>query len=331
MKIYSFADWNVPCTYTTLAWGVQGLKNYLNADVHIYSYNELINRTINIDTDNNVLLIFEIGNPQHAGLNTYHLRQWFPNAKLIALCGDTQYYQFNNLNPQIDPNGIDLHLEITLSGVEWLKSKGAIADWWHWSISEQLIELATNYKKISNKTSDFVANKKQFDFIGVFHPNTINNTEGWRHHAIKHIIANNLSFTNGGGDGHYDNDLYRLFEHYICSWFTFGTTSHNHPLITKNQSAKFFRDELGPILDSLLIYNNCELISKIYGADLLPLYDYDNYQSIIELYHKYKDTDDYYRLLNLQKEWVVEHSFEKELLIKLLEHKIIKKEDIKCM
>jgi hypothetical protein len=329
MKIYSIVDWEVPCTFATMGWGVEGLSNYLNCEIKIYSYDELKQRKIDIDTSNDAMLVFEIGNPQHAGLNTQHLRQWFPNGKLIALCGDTQYYQFNNLQPQIDPNGIDLHLELTLSGVEWLQSKGAKVDWWKWGISEKLIDFAVNYKHALLKTREFCKENKTIDFIGVYHPCTLQNQEGWRYNAVTFLQKNGYTFTNGGGDGHYDKDFYRLFNHYISSWFTLGTTSHNRPEITRNQSAKFFRDELGPMLDSLLIYNECELTKRTFGSDIVPYYDYDNNQTIIDLYKKLFETEKYYELLDKQKSWVIENSFERLLIRKLVEHKIIVKDELK--
>jgi hypothetical protein len=314
-----------------MGWGIDGLVNYLNAEVKLYNYDELKQRRIEVDSSNEALLVFEIGNPQHAGLNTEHLRYWFPNAKIVALCGDTQYYQFNNLQPQMNPNGIDLHLELTISGVEWLKSKGAVVDWWKWGISEKLIMGAIGYKHAMLKTMEFCPEQKNIDFIGVFHPGTVTNVGSWRYNAVNFLKENGYTFTTGGGDGHYDKDFYRLFNHYISSWFTLGTTSHNRPEITRNQSAKFFRDELGPILDSLLIYNDCELIRKTFGDYIVPFYDYDNNQTIVDLYKRLKETEEYQQLIKKQKEWVFDNSFERLLIRKLMEHKILQVKDLKVL
>lgn len=325
MKFITFVDWDTSCMYTTLGWGIQGLKKYLNTEIQTYRYKDLLNKKIKVDKSDDIILVFEIGNPQHAGVETYQLKECFPNAKLVALCADTQYYQFNNLEPQMNPDGIDLHLEISLSGVDWLKSKGAKADWWHWGISEKLIEMAEDYK---NNIAD---NNKEFDFIGVYHPNSINNQDGWRYSAIKYIQDNGYTFTRGGssGDAHKDHDLLRLFSHFNKSRFSLGTTSHNRPEITRQQSAKFFRDELGPLLGCLLIYNDCELVRKIYEDGLVPFYDYDDNKTILDVYNQYINTDKYNELLTKQVAWVKEHSFERELVLKLLEHNIISVNSIK--
>ena len=332
MKIITFVDWGISCTYTTLGWGIQGLPKYLNCETKLYDYNtELKTFRIDSDSSNDIIVVFEIGNPQHAGLNTEHLRYWFPNAKLVALCCDTQYYQYNNLNPQMNPAGIDLHLELTISGCEWLKSKGAPnVDWWLWSISDKLIDFAYQFKKKYNNGIGFHKDKKTTDFIGVYHPGTISNKDGWRYKAIKHLESNNLTFTQGGGCGHEDTGLERLFEHYIKSWFTLGTTSHNRPELTEKQGSKFFRDELGPILDSLLIYDGCENTRRKYGDASVPFYDYYNNESIIDIYKKLHDKPEYYELLNKQKTWVLNNSFEQRLIKTLLKHKFISDKDLKC-
>lgn len=331
MKIITFVDWNSTCIYTTLGWGIEGLPKYLNCETKLYDYqNELQTRRIDSDSSSDVIVIFEIGNPQHAGLDTHDLRQWFPNAKIVPLCADTQYYQYNNLKPQLNPDGIDLHLELTISGCEWLKSKGANVDWWLWSISEKLINQAYQFKNNYNGGKGFYKDKKCIDFIGVYHPGSISNKDSWRYKAIQYIESNYLTFTQGGGNGHHDKDLERLFEHYIKSWFTLGTTSHNRPELCDKQGSKFFRDELGPILDSLLIYDGCENTKRKYGDASVPFYDYYNNESIISLYKELYDTPKYYELLNKQKTWVLNNSFEQRLIKALLKHKFISDKDLKC-
>jgi hypothetical protein len=324
-KIVSFVDWSTTCVATTMGWGVEGLKNYLNCELQVYSYDDLKSRNITPDNDN-LLLIFEIGNPQHAGLTSQDLRKWFPNSKLVALCSDTIYYQRNNLEPQLDPKDIDLHLEIMPQSVEWLQDKGGKADWFHWSISEHLICLATFFRQHQHGLY-FKPEIKNIDFIGVYGPWTIENPECWRHDAVKYIKDMNCTFTQGGGNGHKDTDLYRLFDHYLSSWFTLGTSSHNRPELTREGCCKFFRDELGPLCNSLLIYDEHPNIKKIYG-DIVPYYDYDDFSSIIHLHNELINTEYYEELLKKQKDWISEHSFEKNIVTKLIENKIISVEDL---
>ena len=338
MKIYTFLDFNTSCIAGTMG-GISNLNYYIpTAEVTTYHYDALKNRTFDGDSGNDVLFIFEIGNPQHSNWTTKQLREKFPNAKFVALCSDTIYYQLNGLPFQMDPDGIDLHLEVMPQSVEWLNSKGIRAEFFRWGISDDLINKAlafasnTFFKDFADKLHDGhsknLSYKKDIDFIGVYHPGTISNPQCWRHHAVKHIENNGYIFTQGGGNGHQDDNIERLLSHYTRSKFTLGTSSHNRPELTRLGCMKFFRDELGPLLNSLLIYDkhpNVELRYN-YGKEVVPLYDYDNFESILDLHKKLWNSVEYDRLLFKQKIFVMRHSFERELLRCLVKHNIIDKE-----
>ncbi len=338
MKIYTFVDWSTACVYTTMGWGVQGLTEYIpSAEVVAYSLEQLSDRDFDGDSDSDTILIFEIGNPQHTGWSTKKLRSRFPNAKFVALCSDTVYYQMNGLSLQMDPDGIDLHLEVMPQSVEWLQNKGIAAEFFRWGISDKLINKAVAYANdtffqdyvegIHNAKSTHLSYKKNIDFIGVYHPGTISNPQCWRHHAVKYLEENGYSFTQGGGNGHQDNSLERLFSYYTRSKFTLGTTSHNRPELTRLGCMKFFRDELGPLFHSVLIYDNHPNVKLRYNYvdQIVPTYDYDSFYSITciarEMSEEYRQI-----YLDKQQKYVFDHCFEKELLRNLVKHNILKKE-----
>lgn len=328
MHIATFIDGNTPFVYSTLGWGVQGMSKYLhNCTIDTWSYDDLKQKTpiTGYDNNDNVdFVIFEIGNPQHAGWTTQELKNTFPNAKLIALCSDTCYYLANNLGPQMDPTGIDLHLELMPNCFQWLKDNGApLVDRWFWTISDRLLSMANTYYI---KCSPVLY--KIYDFIGVYHPGSLSNPDCWRYKAVKRLEQVGKTFTNGGGNGHEDNNWNRLFEHYCRSKFTLGTTSHNRPELTTMGCVKGFRDSLGPILGSLLIYDEHPNISSMYH-NTVPFYNYNDFDSIVELIKHIMSCDYLYNnLLLKQINWNIYNTIDKQLVRISLKYDWITQKDI---
>lgn len=324
MKIYSVTDYDTTFVYTTLGWGVEGLSKYLkDCTVKVYPYTDLKEKKILADYGNDVFFIFEIGNPQHSNISTSQLREWYPNAKFITFCSDTIYYQTNGLKWQMDPGGIDLHLEIMPQSLDRFLSNGIDAELWIWTGSERLYKQAYQYYKSHEMN-------KKYDFIGVYGKHSIENPLCWRHHAVKHIIEKEMTFTNGGGTGYKDDDLDRLFQHYMDSWVTLGTTSHNRPELTRLGCMKGFRDWLGPVLGNVLIYDNHPNVSTFNKDNLVPTYEYDDYNSMTELV-KYlkKDKNIYANYMLRQNDWAWDNTIEQQLLNIMLKKFWITKKDIK--
>ncbi len=310
MKIYGIFDYSLMFIGSTLGWAVENLDKYIkNCEVKVYPYEDLKTRRIELDYDQDIIFLFEIGNPQHCRVSTQDLRKVYPHAKFVCFCSDTMYYQVNNLPRQMDPNGIDLHLELVPQCIDKFKEDGIDAELWMWTGSDRLFELATQYK------SENWYNK-QYDFIGVYGPWTIDNKECWRHNAVEYIKNQGYTFTQGGGNGWGDIDLGRLFQAYMDSYITLGTTSHNRPELTKLGTQKGFRDWLGPILGNLLIYDNHPNIMNIFNKDenIVPTYDYDNFQTILNCYDRNVDEEIYSTLVEKQKLFAINNTIDKQLV-----------------
>jgi hypothetical protein len=321
MKIYTIID-RTPFVWWTTGLATMNLGTYINADV-VPIYKEDLNDSLAIYEDAD-LLIFEIGNVQHAGWTAERLKRNFPNAKLVAFCSDTIYYQINGLQPQLEPGLIDLHLEIMPQSIDWLKERGAkLVERWSWTTSDWICEQAKEYLEKEPQPT------KQYDFIGVYHPGTISNPECWRHHAVKHIQNAGYSFTQGGGTGHEDGDLNRLFAHYRQSWCTLGTSSHNRPELTRLGCCKGFRDVLGPLLGCPLVYDDHPNILSSFTC-ILPTYKYDNLESIISVYNELRNNEQLFeRVLTDQIEWTYANTIEKQLVRTLLTNSFIGKEHLR--
>jgi hypothetical protein len=222
----------------------------------------------------------------------------------------------------MDPGGIDLHLEIMPQSLERFRDHKIEAELWMWTGSERLCEMAYNFYKTHK-------HHNLYDFIGVYGPSSINNPNCWRHHAVLHIESKGMKFTNGGGDGHGDKDFDRLFQHYMDSKFTLGTTSHNRPELTRLGCMKGFRDWLGPLLGNVLIYDN-HPNTEIFNKDkIVPTYDYDNLDSMTDLANTLKeDKPKYTNYMLKQIDWAWENTIETQLLTIMLKRGWLKNSDL---
>ncbi len=331
LKIISFVDWDIGFVFSTLGWSIEGLKNYLNCEVKLYSYNELRQRTFDSDTDN-LVLIFEAGMPGHSNWTIKQLREKYINCKIVALASDTCYYMANNLEGQLDYSDIDLTLELMPNCFDWLKNKGANVDLWKWTISERLYNYAQSFKSVYNRSRyNLNYEIKEHDFIGVYNPGSIENPECWRHHAVKYIKDNKMTFTQGAENtGHSDTNFERLFENYLKSKFCLGTTSHNRAELTKLGCMKGFRDWIAPVLDCLLIYDDHPNIMSVFNQDnIIPTYKYDDLTTLSKVYEEYWLNEKYFDLLGRQKEWTINNTIERQLVELMLKHKILKLEDFR--
>lgn len=321
MKIYTVTDFDVPFEVVSVNYGIEGLSKYIkDCAVHTISFSDMKLRKINRDESNDVLFIFEIGYPQHAGLTAKDLRKWFPNAKFITLCCDTMYYIKNNLPLQLpdQKEEIELTLELNSNCRFWFDEKGIKNDLWMWTISDKLID------ELMVLAGPLDFSIKDNDFIGVYHPCSISNVGSYRNNMIKYIKDNGYTFSQGGGTGHNDGNLEKIYRKYISSWFTLGTTSHNRPELTKEGTMKGFRDWIGPILNSLLIYDNHPNVKELFPLHIIPNYEYGDFEKILKLAKILKEEKKLYlTILKSQKQWAKDNTIDKQLYRLLVKHNIV--------
>jgi hypothetical protein len=285
--------------------GIEGLSKYVDCNIIIYDQEDIAQGKMSPD-DDEVIIIFEAGCFQHAGISLQKLKEYFPNSKIIPLSADGNIHLFLRGQHQLDYRFVDLWLDLDPRCVKIYRELGINADQWMWTISDWFIDYIKQFA--------YTLETKTYDFIGVYHIASMD--AGYRAELIKYIENCNLCFTNGGGNGHDDNDIDRLLNHYFHSHITLGTTSHNIPNF---RTPKGFRDWIGPFTGAPLIYDDHPVIMDCY-QDVVPYYRYDDFRSIIELYNKYKGDQD---LLQKQQYWAINNTIDKQLYRMLQKYEII--------
>lgn len=303
MKIVGTTNKAISCIWTTIGKGIERFGNKLGLETVIYDREDFLNHRI-VGTDEQTVFIFEAGTPQHAGYSMARIKQLFPNSILIALSSDAIIYKNVLQHEQLDYKYIDILMDVEDEAMNYYSNKyRIIGEKWLWTTSEWLIEAAENF--ISPPLP------KLYDFIcvAIF-------SGPFRRMLRDYLIHHGLSITNGGGCGHEDNDLRRLFTHYKQSRWTLGTTSHNNPQI---RGMKGFRDWIGPFLGAPLIYDNYFQVMGAYGS-VVPYYDYTDFSSIKSLINMSENKRE--ELCTKQRMWARLNTIEEQL------YKVCKKHGI---
>ncbi len=322
MKIISVTDYTVTCEHLTVGAAIKNLSTYyVDCETRVDSYADWRAGRILGDSSHDLTLILEVGYPQHARMSTKDVKRLFPNAKLVTMACDTLWYLAENIEFQWDsPHDYDLCLESMSETYEYYKKKIDVpVDIWRWTTSDTLLETCRRY--VQDDAPVFAP--KDYDFIGVYHPCSIEKPGSYRQGMFKYIRDQGWTFTQGGGSGHNDNDNFRnLLKQYAKSWFTLGTTSHNDP---RMYGMKGFRDWIGPELGAVLVYDDYKDVIEYFGGkNLLPLYKYGDFAGLLELCDNLKkNRDEYAYYLETQRKWAWRHTIEKQLVKLLDKHKII--------
>lgn len=314
MKIIGTTKLNTPCIWTCIGKGIEGLSKYINADVKIYDETEIRSRQIE-PCDDKVIFIFEAGIPIHANFPLHIAKQYFPNSIFIPLATDTIFYRYRNEH-QMDLRLVDLYLESHKEVVDEYLSLGIKSDFWDWNISDWFIDYIEKNK---------IKTDKIYDFIGVYHPGTIQNGK-YRGNMIEYLQNHGYTFTNGGGNGHDDNDIDRLIKYYCQSKIVLGTSSHN--ISNTAQYRKGFRDFIGPFCDIPIIYDNYHEAIRDWGP-IMPYYKFGDFREIVTLtdsllsFHKI-----YNHFVYKQQNYARNNSIDKQLYRLLLKYNFINKCDL---
>ena len=324
-KIYTVTDFTVPFGVVSINYAIENLVNYIpNCTVKTYNLREeFIPHKIDIDVDNDVIFLCEVGYCIDAGLTTSDIFKYYPNGKIVILGCDTQYFMFQEKHFQWhNPHEVDLTLDLMPQCVDVFKEHNITADLWMWTVSDSLLQLLKlNYGNIVDY------DRKKYNFIGVYGPWTISNKDCYRHHMVNYITDNGLTFTRGNGNGFNDKDLGNLYCQYLNSWLTLGTTSHNNPFLTRMGGMKGFRDWIGPLLHCPVIYDSHENIQKLFCPNnKIPLYNYDKFDEIVKLGRYYSDINnrkEYEELIAIQTRWSFNNTIDKQLYRLLTQYNII--------
>ena len=312
MKIIGITKKNTPCMWTCIGKGIEGLGKYVDIPVIMYDQEDI--KQLQPDNDE-IILIFQAGNFRCEGWNLRKVKKCFPNSKIIPLGADTNIFLFIHNRHELDYKLVDLYLDLDIRCIEHYGNLGIKVDQWMWTTSDWFLNYVKNFS-LNNKY------EKEYDFIGVYHPGTLNH--GYRKEMLEFIKNKRYKFTNGGGNGHEDNDLDRLLSYYAKSYISLGTTSHG---IDNFRTLKGFRDWIGMYLDCPLIYDNWEMVKNCYNDNVI-YYDYNNFQTIIDSFKLLQNNDLRKEYLNKQKEWIVNNTIDKQLLKLLIKHNFISRNQL---
>ena len=317
LNILGITDNWVPCQHLCFGMAVSNLPTYLKANVVMKDIQQK-DKLFELENKNEVdFVLFEPGMVGYPGITTKLLRSHFPKAKLLAFATDTNYVKAHNCGFQLDsPQDCDLyceHMELTL---DWMKEKGVSTDYWQITGSELLFHHLLRQPKAD----------KVYDFIGVYHPIAFNDPNNYRTRMRSFLQEKGYTFTQGEGEGHYDNaNTENLFSNYAKSWFTLGTSSHNDPL--QHRGSKGFRDWVGPFCHSLLIYDDYPDVIKHRWP--CPIYKFGDFEHITRIADWWKANPGYIEVkLKEQQAWAMANSIEKQIVQLMLKHKFVDQKDL---
>lgn len=266
---------------------------------------------VDTDTSPETLFIFEGADLKVSWKTTKDIKAWFPNAKLIALTGESKTYKYgythytNNPTKEFefyDGYDVDLWLDGNDEIVEDYRKKGLTVDYWMWTTSHFLIDTFIDRPRLP-KTQDVIC--------------LIGHRGEYRHRLVQFMDQRyRCQWGKGAGDGNYDFE--HLYQSFSGSWVVLGTSS---PCWWTNRSVKGWRDWLGPINGTVLIYDDYPDAVRKYPC---PFYKYEDFSSIVTLIESLKnDPHLYATILNTQIEWIKNNTIAIQLYDRLTQYKIL--------
>lgn len=284
MKIYFFY---YPVEWTTDSLGL-ALKNIAEENggeyipVHYRPGEWFIDR---VEPTKDPVLVFFIYESKRQKEDFDNLFMKCPNAKTIQVACDSQD-DYGKTGYAIQPY-VSLHLDLIEEYVERIRHQSFPAELLWWTISKNLYNYITGINNIVDKDNDFICLcKPTFERLVFFN-------------SIKRKDRSILSFL----------DCYNTEEFiniYMRSRFTLGIThsSHSgHPV----RSIKAFRDWIGPLCNSVLVYDDHPQMVK-YFSDIIPFYKYNDVDSLLRTI----DTIDP-NIILAQQEWISKNLLETQL------------------
>ncbi len=240
------------------------------------------------------------------------LKEQMPRCKIVMLGCDSIYFaQYKQYD---DCGVVDLHLDLLSEVVEYMTTIGRKADRWSWTTSKSFIDDLTKLTLSSRKTHDAIALIRERGQFATPYRYEL------RSYLLKagYKVLMNLELTN----------MRKVYDLYACSWISLGTTSSSWDQGRTQRTMKGFRDWISPWLNTVLIYDKHSDIMT--GTDAfesysssVPLYEYDSFQSIIDLTNELKNTPtEYCRWLEKQRQYSVDNTIEKQLLFLFRKHNV---------
>lgn len=310
-KIYHVTEFSKDFVRLTNPPAWKNIADRIGAEFVLYNFPEFSQRKIDRDSSNDAIWVIEAAYPDMSKMSLVELRTYIPNGKLVLLGGDTIFYLRQGSYGLEGIQEADLWLDLMDEVVVFFQKLGIKSDHWIWSGSESIFNQFDEY--VNNIPPDL--SLKDVDLNCFMTMGTV-----YRQNMLRFFQQKGLTFAIGAGCEAKNFD--EMIEVYRKSWFTLGSTSPSWT--TGQRSSKGFRDCAGISLGSLLIYDDfIDIRKKFGGGSIVPLYDYNNFESITHLINVLREDPDMYQyLLRLQREWLRFNTLENQFMRKLTKHNI---------
>lgn len=306
MKLYCIRD-TEPYSYLTVWYDYQELAALRGYEfISFDSIHELLSL---VHDESPCLFIAEAATLQRIHLR--NIKKCLPNSYVVILGSDTIHH---GLDPSINPEvpgaleHVNLWLDLVQAVVDSYRHYGMNAALWHWTTSEWYVQ---EFCSIAAGLPAKDKGTRSVDLIGLFRNNTDYRKKLWAG-----LEAEGLPCKKSGQGISYDPK--ELYDAYSSSLLTLGTTS---PSWTNCRTIKGFRDWIGPLCGSMLIYDNHPQIRNEY-EHLIPIfYDYDDPIGDIKFWvdscRNVFDAVSCQTIIDIQADWVRQNTIVKQL------HKLI--------
>lgn len=312
--LYTMID-PYPYSQLTVHEDYKVLAKRIGYEHKFYTMEQVGNEQVDHDTSNETIFMFEPALLKQAGSGktTDDIRRWFPNCKIVVLSSEAMTYKHGyqwwypaNVTREFEIyNGhdTDLWLDINSEIVADYAAKGLTTDIWEMTTSHFLIDQFENRPRLP-KTQDMIC--------------LIGHTNGYRD-ALKNFINQRYSCRWGMHPSQANFELNHLYQIFSESRLVLGTSS---PCWFSNRSMKGFRDWLGPICGTVLIYDNYPDVLAQYPD--VPTYDYNDFETISQLADTLIDDPALYkRTLETQMAWIRKNTVAIQLYDRMMKHGII--------
>lgn len=277
-----------------------------------YTIAQFCEGNIDVDSSPDTIFMFECALLKISKRTTKDVKRWFPNCKIVALSSEGITYKHGYAHYENNPTrefeiydgyDVDLWLDETSEIVEDYSKKGVTTDIWEMTTSEFLVEQFSNKPRV-DKFQDMIC--------------LIGHKVGYRAKMIQFLNQRyKIQWGKGPAEGNYALD--HLYNSFSGSKVVLGTTS---PCWWTNRGMKGFRDWLGPICGTVLIYDDHPDVIKQFPT--CPLYKYDDFDTIVDLFEVITgNADKYSGILRDQEIWIKENTIAKQLSKLLIKYNII--------
>lgn len=307
--IYHVSEPNQDFVYLTHPPALRNVSEELECEFTLYNLADFAQRKFDKDSSNDLVWVIEAAYLEMSKMSIKELRSFFPNGKVVVISGDGIYHVRQGRHQINSPFEVDLWLDLMDEMVNLYRNMGVKTDSWIWSISQTMLD------SFPAEEVDF--SKKELDFVSFM---SIGGNP-YREGMVKYFHEKGCSFATGVSSLAKNTD--QMIEAYKKAYFHVGSTSPGWT--TGLRTMKGFRDAIAPYNNCLMLYDDHpDIRSKFGGGSIVPLYDYNSWDSLLNLMVKLAQDQELFKYyLSLQKIWVDFNTLEKQFMRMFRKHEII--------